>query len=448
MRSWTRSLDRRRLLQKSSLALVAWPLMKVLSEERALAAPMQKRAIFWYFPDGIIKPLFHPQETGSQFTLPAMTQALERVKSDIIMLKGIDYKTEGSHEGGAAYCLTGMPQNKPGLSLDTVLGQRIGTGSPLPVVRLGVGSNFQRNGSVSFYAPGIPSVIEDHPAQAFYGLFGKSQAPVDPDTQAKIMRGEKSLLDLAKSQLQSLSLDLNATEKQKLNVHLEALRELERRVQASVPIDSERLSTCTNQVDMRGLSFPEQETNYPPMVHRNELYATIGDIMMDMAYQVLACGISHVLYFQWSHPVSPTQFDFPGSPGIHRGHHDISHYGGDIKSSYAAEFVACQSWYMERLARFIERLGATQDGSRSLLANTSLLALTEIADANLHDFTNAGLILAGQAGGAWKTGRSLELSGTSHNQLLVSILQAMGQSDETFGDPRLGRGALPGLFTT
>ncbi len=436
MRPWSR----RRLIQKAGLGLLSWPLAKVLLEERAEAASPQQRAIFWYFPDGIIKPLFHPQAVGNSFEFPAMTKPLEKVKADLIVLKGVDYKTEGSHEGGAAYALTGMPQNRAGLSLDTLLAQSYGANAPFPVLRLGVGANFQRNGSVSFYAPGIPSVIEDHPSQAFYGLFGQSQTPIDPATQAKILRGEKSLLDLAKSQLQSIQLSLNEKEKQKLAVHLESLRELERRVQSSVPIDSERLPTCTQKVDMRGLVFPEQETSYPPMIHRNELYATIGDIMSDIALEALSCGLTKVLYFQWSHPVSPTQFNFPSSPGIAKGHHDISHYGGDAESSYARDFVACQAWYMERLANFIERLGAISTGSKSLLYYTSLMAFTEIADANLHDFTNAGLILAGQAGGLWKTGRCLDLKGTSHNQVLVSMQQSLGLTGDTVGDPRLGRG--------
>jgi hypothetical protein len=181
------------------------------------------------------------------------------------------------------------------------------------------------------------------------------------------------------------------------------------------------------------------------MVHRNELFATIGDIMSDIALEALSCGVTKVLLFQWSHPVSPTQFDFPSSPGIARGHHDISHYGGDMNSSYAKDFVACQVWFMERLARFVERLGATSAGSKSLLYHTSLMAFTEIADANLHDFKNVGLILAGQAGGQWKTGRCLDLTGSSHNQLLVSIQQAMGLTGDTVGDPRLGKGPLAGL---
>jgi hypothetical protein len=129
---------------------------------------------------------------------------------------------------------------------------------------------------------------------------------------------------------------------------------------------------------------------------------------------------------------------------IARGHHDISHYG-DLNGSGAQDFVKAQAWYTDRIAKLLGRLKAIKEGDQSLLYNTAAMALTEIADSNLHDFKNVGLILGGQAGGNWSTGRCLDGLGASHNQVLVSMLQAMGLPDSSFGDASLGTGPLAGL---
>lgn len=447
MKIWKHSLSRRQLMARFGHAAIVLPFMRLLEEEQLFAATSSPRAIFWYFPDGIIKPLFHPEATGSQFSFPAMTAPLERVRADVTMIKGVDYKAEGSHEGGGSYCLTGVPESQKGISIDTFLGKTFEAQSQLPVLRLGIGANFQKNSSISFFAPGVPALVEDHPVKAFYQVFGSSEAPIDPVAKERIIRGEKSILDLSLMQLRELEAQLGNLEKQKLGVHIEALRELERRVQEAGQIDVDRLPQCTATVDWRGLSFPENDSNYPSYEHRNEHFGLIGEIMSDIGLQALACGVTRVLLLQWSHPVSPTQFNFPGATGLSRGHHDTSHYGGDPASSYAREFVGCQAWFMDRLAQFIEQLKGIKVGDKSLLYHSSLLALTEIGDSNLHDFTNVGLVMAGQASGRLRTGTCLDGRGASHNQVLVSVLRAMGIEAETFGDPRRGHGPLPGLLS-
>jgi hypothetical protein len=56
-------------------------------------------------------------------------------------------------------------------------------------------------------------------------------------------------------------------------------------------------------------------------------------------------------------------------------------------------------------------------------------------------------MLAGSAGGFFKTGRGITAPvGTSHNDLLVSICQAMGLADvATFGNPKYCKGPIAGL---
>jgi hypothetical protein len=55
-------------------------------------------------------------------------------------------------------------------------------------------------------------------------------------------------------------------------------------------------------------------------------------------------------------------------------------------------------------------------------------------------------VLAGGAGGAFTTGRFVSYEGSPpHNNLLVSLLNAYGVEETTFGDPQYCTGPLGGL---
>jgi hypothetical protein len=59
---------------------------------------------------------------------------------------------------------------------------------------------------------------------------------------------------------------------------------------------------------------------------------------------------------------------------------------------------------------------------------------------------DAPFILAGGAGGYFKTGRMIDFAGdVPHNNLLVSLLNSMGVNATTFGDPAFCTGPLKEL---
>ena len=61
-----------------------------------------------------------------------------------------------------------------------------------------------------------------------------------------------------------------------------------------------------------------------------------------------------------------------------------------------------------------------------------------------HNLKDIPIVLAGNAGGFLKTGKSFAFN-HSHNDLLVTLAQAMGQNITTFGDPAFCTGGLSGL---
>jgi hypothetical protein len=67
----------------------------------------------------------------------------------------------------------------------------------------------------------------------------------------------------------------------------------------------------------------------------------------------------------------------------------------------------------------------------------------EMGDSRAHVCTEVPFVLAG--GGAFTPGRYLRTGGAAHAKLLVSICQAMGLVNTTFGNPAAGSGPLAGL---
>ena len=424
-------MSRRGLLRYAGMSCLAIPLMRTLLEEEAYAAT-PVRALFVYYPDGNIAQRFFPSSSGA---LPDITAPLTSLRSDINLIRGLVYRIGGTHEAGAGFCLTGTPNDTQRYSIDNFLGDSLGGNYRQKNLALGVCANFEADPSkhISFLSSGARAAIQDNPKRAFYDLFNAGGM----EDRADLMSEKRSVLDYARGEIQGLRYRLGTTEQAKLAVHLEALRELERRAaQGSGGV-------CKTSIDWRGLSIPDQESNYPKSFERNAVFGQVGRVMMDIMVQALACGIAPVGLLQWSHAVSPTMLNFDGGPNISRGrHHDLSHYGGDINGVFGNDFAACQRWYMEQLAYLLNQMKAVSMGDKNLLDASLVLATTELGDSNAHDFNDIACVVAGKANGSLKTGLSLQLDNKSYNHLLVSLMQAAGINNATFGDPNLGSGPI------
>ena len=103
---------------------------------------------------------------------------------------------------------------------------------------------------------------------------------------------------------------------------------------------------------------------------------------------------------------------------------------------------------MTQLRHLLDGLAATPDPARggSLLASSLVVACTELGDPQIHSCTDVPFILAGGGNGAFRTGRYLDFQGAPHQKLLVSICNAMGVMNDSFGKTDYGTGPLPGLL--
>ena len=229
-RNWTR----RHVLKALAGVGVAAPMSHLLGMRDASAATgTAKRVIFFYFPDGVPGPSasgdkskWHAVGSEKNFSVGEVLQPLNKHKDKCVFFNGLTMGPvdSGSHPGGAKKLLTGVDGGN-GISIDRYLASTAGKGAYFPHLYLGAQAN--HNGAsgdkhIVYQAAGQTIAPIDNPSQAFKLLFkgianggGSSSSGPDPD--------EVAIVDTALADLKDLQGKLGAVEKNKLQLHLQAL---------------------------------------------------------------------------------------------------------------------------------------------------------------------------------------------------------------------------------
>lgn len=127
------------------------------------------------------------------------------------------------------------------------------------------------------------------------------------------------------------------------------------------------------------------------------------------------------------------------SRGVNKAHHTLEH-NGDVDS-----LVKIDTYYAEKFAALLSALKSIDDGGgRSALYNSAVFLGMECwsNSSSGHYLTNIPFILAGQAGGRFKTGQIVNAGGRNNNDIHISCLQAAGVETNVFGLESLCKGPI------
>ncbi|RYG86059.1 DUF1552 domain-containing protein [bacterium] len=398
-------------------------------EARADSAPAARRVVFFFSPNGTVPSKWRPSGTGSAFSFSpgSILEPLTAVKDDVVVCDGVDFKGFENHEAGMHGMLTGSPSGGifGGKSVDQFLASKIGQDTRFPSLEFGVLTDVWGGGvqtRIAYEAAGKFVDPEDDPVEAYKRLFGAVAGSGDAALAARLLARKKSVLDVVRGDLGDLRSRLSAGERAKVDLHMEAIRSVERGLSGGA-------STCAAPIAPMAVS-PNSMADMP----------TIGRAQTDLLLLALSCGMTRVASLQWSHTVSPVLMSWLG---LGEAHHDLSHKG-DEDTAGVANFVKAERWYAEQFAYLVAQMKKLPDpdGGGSLL-DTSLVVWTkEMGDSRLHNAKSVPFVLAGGASGAVKTGRAMNFGGASHTLLLSSICKAAGVDTTALGADAAG---LPGL---
>ena len=268
---------RRSFLRGVGAGFASLPFFKMLEHSFVQAAGVTPplRFVTMYHPHGIAAELWAMQagDTETNFNLTFANSSLQpfddaatygkSFKSKILPIEGIDLLSNANGHDSAGTILTGSridsSAGKPlNSSLDQFLAveKKLGAATPVTSIALGVGNDDTKSGSTLSYGPGgaaFPKIID--PMQAFNMLFANFVVPNNPAAQAAAARQRllgQSVLDFVTGDINRLRPRLASPEKQKLDAHLDALRELEKQINPSGAA-----STCVMPTTPDAGTFPK-----------------------------------------------------------------------------------------------------------------------------------------------------------------------------------------------
>jgi hypothetical protein len=447
--------SRRSLLAATGASALLVPML----DERQShgATPMlPKRVIFVVTGNGTIENSFWPTGGATPLTLNEITTPLEAHKDRLLFPRGIDMRVwaennpfggngDAHHNFGAVLTATklatGDPPHDPGgpglalassISIDQQIGKTINDDlmaagqAPLPFPVLSTrawGRDGTGYATLSWTGYKAPVSAESDPRKLFTTLFAGRTTSGGPDPAlVKIMKTRQSVLDYVGTALERQGKRFGTEDARKIQIHLEAVRSIERQLQGgSVG------AGCTPPTLDAAVDFKAME-NFPALVNAE----------MDLITAAFACGLTRVatyaigdgedynIYFPWL-GITGKGIEFPT-----RHKHDIAHRPGVNN----VDKINTEKWFMSMFAKLLDKLASVPEGGGTLLDNTVVLWLNSLNSGFGHTVLKMPIIVAAGANMGIRTGRLMELNKVAHNQLLASLANAVGVPMTGWGDTR------------
>jgi len=223
----------------------------------------------------------------------------------------------------------------------------------------------------------------------------------------------RSILDSVKEAVAALERRLGAGDRVKVAEYLDAMREIERRIQVTERLSGESV-----------LALPDRPIGVP------ESYDEHAKLMFDLAALAFQADITRVFTLLLGREQTNRPYPFLGVP---EAHHSISHHQNDpVKLAKAARI---NTYHIELLARFAGRLRSLPDGDGTLLDHSMILQGSGLSNSDQHSHIDLPLVLVGGAAGRLKGGRHLRFpKDTPMNNLHLAMLEKVGINVEKLGD--------------
>ena len=435
-----RAIPRRTVLRGLGASL-ALPLLDsmvpALTAAAQSAARPARRFGVVYVPNGMTMKQWTPASEGTQFELLNVLKPLEAFKDQLTVLTGLNstppanaVNAAGVHARASTRFLTDIPPKRSdtseveaGVSVDQLIARQLGKDTQLASLEVAIegrdlagscdiGFSCAYTNTVAWRGPHTPLPMENDPRALFERMFGDSGSTERATREAR-MASDKSLLDSVRERIGALQRKIGPGDKVKLSEYLEAVRDIERRIQRA------------EEQSERELPRVDQPAGVPASF---EAHAKLMFDLQVLAYQT---DLTRVITFMLGRELSGRTFP---ELGVSEGHHATSHHQEDPTKLTNLEKI--KVFHSTLVAYYLGKLRATPDGDGSLLDHMLLIYGAGMADSNLHATTDLPLVIAGGAGGSLKGGRHIKYtSATPLANLHLTLLDLYGvPTVERLGD--------------
>ncbi|HEY6878205.1 MAG TPA: DUF1552 domain-containing protein [Polyangiales bacterium] len=400
-----------------------------------------KRLLLFFTPHGTPKAAWKPSGSETNFTLGRSLKPLERHRAKICVLSGVNMADTGvgaPHTKGVPLLWTGSKLLDDGTfqradgsggatygwnasaSVDQVIASKIGGGTAYKSLEFGVRSGGSNPASRMIYTDAKKPIA---PATDPWSQFERLFSSASPELGSERI----SALKIARMELARLAPRIAAADRDKIEMHTQALANLEKRL-------TDKSALCAGPTLAAKVNAGD-----------NANTDKVIEAQLELITAALACDLTRVCSLQYSFGDNDNN-PYPWL-GISEGHHPLTH-APDSDSGSWDKVIKIRVWYAEKFASLLDKLDAVKEGDGTLLDNTLVVWGSELGIGNTHSFKSTPFVVAGGAAGAVPMGRYLEYNEqVQHNRLLVAVCNAMGLPDvKTFGNTDNGMGPLAKLL--
>jgi hypothetical protein len=454
-----KALNRRTLLRgmlaTGAAATIPLPLLEAMLNNNGTAlaqgGSLSPLYVTWFFGNGSLPGLWKPAALGSgaAWTLSPQLQPLAGVKPYLTVVSGLEGKAVVSgveHPSGSAAATTGAAIQGDAVrtaSIDQIVADMTSEGAPYRSLEVGVtpatpNGNQHSLHTVSHSGPNARNNPEFDPRAVFKRLFaGGIAAPMESGAELqaeRTARARTSVLDVVKTDAMALQQRLGATDKQRVEKHLEGIRSIERRLEVSQDT-GEKPSQC--QAPTQPSIGPDTTNEAPPEVNTS---------MVELTTLALACDLTRVATFMFSLPAAHVYYRHLGNNMNDDFHDTICHGDAGDASSQARVDIGVQ-YAMRSLNEFLTSLEQTSHGATNLLDASLVYVTSDTAWGKIHTREEWPVLFAGRAGGKLRGDEHHNFAGENLSRALFTAARIMGSTKTEFGiDAGHVTAELPGII--
>jgi len=396
-----------------------------------------KRLSIVYLPNGVMMDKWTPTTEGIGFAMTPVLEPLAPFRDRMLVLTGLNHNTgralagenTGDHARAGATYLTGVhPKKTEGadtraaVSMDQIVAKEFGKHTQLASLELCVdtpellgqceaGYTCAYMNTICWRTPTTPMPMEDRPRVVFERLFGDSES-TDPAVRLRQIKRDHSILDSVTEKAVRLLADLGPSDQAKLTEYLEAIRDVERRIQTAEDQSARELPTLERPAGAPG-TFTEH-----------------AKLMFDLQVLAYQTDLTRVTTFMLGREFGGRTYREIDIP---EGHHALTHH--QYKPDKISKVIQINIYHAKHFAYFLEKLRSTPDGDGSLLDHTLLLYGGGLSDGNSHLHDNLPTLLAGGTAGQFQGGRHIRYAAdTPLTNLLLTMTDMLGIPMDNLGD--------------
>jgi hypothetical protein len=434
MSRWTRR-NLLRGISRGSAVVVGLPFLDLFldgnGEALANGAPIPTRFGTWFWGCGVNTARWFPTQLGKGYDIKAELTPITPFKEKVSIFSNFNCILDGKpnlvHWSGAMATLSGTAPLKGSVAggtaeaptIDCLIADHIGAGTRFK--SLEVACTGQSGVSYSMRAGSTVNPSEVDPIQLYKRIFGaefqdpnKAQFTPDP---AIMLR--QSVLSTVKEDRDELVKSLGSADKQRVDQYFTSVRQVEQQLGQLLEKPA-----------------PAEACVLPKEPGRAELGPTwdvamrTHDLLGELIVMALACNQTKV--FNMALSMAGSNLRKAGDPV---SFHELTHEEPvDEKLGYQPKATFFMEKSMETFASMLKMMDGVKEGAGTLLDHSLVLATSESNFAKIHSVDNLPIMVAGSAGGKWKSGQHVSGNGDASSRVGLTIQQVMGMPVTAWGD--------------